>query len=411
MEEFKRGGGPLLAAVIGTLCGLFTATNYTQGFFVGPVTAEFGWDAGQFFLSYTVLMLAGIVTGPVVGSMVEKWGARRLAILGLIGHATGYILLSFNSGSLLLWYLSFFLLAMLAAGSLPITWTKVINSWFVENRGKAIGIVMSGTGIGAFLLPPIVEFVISNYGWRMGYRVIGIGGLLFSLPFVLAFFRERQSPSDTDASDSQQQTAQLWGDTVSEAIRNKKFWILGAVLFLTAFVLVGLLSNFERILSAEGLERSQIATLAAALGATVIFGRLLIGALVDRFWAPGVAMIFFTLPMVGILLLLNMEITYSSAFFIAIAIGLAAGAELDLLAYLTSRYFGTAHYAAIFGRVFVFFTVGAGLAPPIFGGAAASMGGYGQILVISIVILIICQGLFLALGRYPTTISPTVSKA
>ncbi len=401
MEEFRRGAGPLLAAVIGTLFGLFTATNYTQSFFVGPVTQEFGWDAGQFFLSYTVLMLAGIFTAPLVGSLIEKWGARPLAILGLVGHSLGYVLLSFNTGSLLLWYLSFFLLAVLAAGSLPITWTKVINGWFVENRGKAIGIVMSGTGIGAFLLPPIVEFVISNYGWRMGYRAIGVGGLIFSLPFVIALFRERPDYSDPASPEQNAEPTLNWGDTVGEAIRGRRFWILGAVLFLTAFVIVGLLSNFERILSAEGLTRGSISGLAAILGLTVIVGRLLIGALVDRFWAPGVAVLFFTLPIIGLILLLGVEITFTSAAFIAIAIGLAAGAELDLLAYLTSRYFGTAHYGAIFGRVFVFFTVGAGIAPPIFGGIAAARGGYGELLMAAIAILLVCQILFLALGRYP----------
>jgi len=403
MEEFRRGGAPLLAAVIGTLCGLFTATNYTQSFFVGPVTAEFGWDPGQFFLSYTVLMLAGIFTAPIVGSLVEKWGARRLAITGLVGHAVGYILLSFNPGSLPLWYLSFFLLAVMAAGSLPITWTKVINGWFVENRGKAIGIVMSGTGLGAFILPPLVEFIISNYGWRMGYRGIGIGLLLFSLPFVLAFFRERQVSADGTPNDAGPPAAALWGVTVGEAVRSRRFWILGAVLFLTAFVLVGLLSNFVRILGAEGLGTSETATLAAALGLTVVIGRLLIGVLVDRYWAPGVAVAFFTLPMIGILLLLNMDVTYASAFFIAIAIGLAAGAELDLLAYLTSRYFGTEHYAEIFGRVFVFFTVGAGIAPPIFGALSAANGGYAELLTASILVLLVSQVLFLALGKYPTS--------
>lgn len=402
MEEFKRGAGPLLAALIGTMCGLITVTNYSQGFFVGPVTQEFGWDPGQFFLGFTLMMVAGLFTAPAVGGLVEKWGARPLAIVGLAGHALAYVLLSFNPGSLPLWYLSFVLLAVLGAGSLPIIWTKVVNGWFVENRGKAIGIVMVGTGIGAFLLPPIVEAIISNYGWRTGYRAVGIGAAVVSLPFVIALFHERKFDIEGGPVTEAGRPPVTWGVTAGEAMRSTKFWFLGAVLFLTAFVIVGLLSNFERILTAEGLARSDISILAAILGLTVIVGRLLIGALVDRFWAPGVAVVFFTLPIVGLLLLLNVQITFVSAAFIAIAVGLAAGAELDLLAFLTSRYFGTAHYGAIFGRVFAFFTVGAGIAPPIFGGAAAAMDGYGPVLMASIAILLVSQGLFMAMGKYPT---------
>ena len=162
MEEFDKGWKPLLAATIGTMCGIFTLTNYSQGFFVGPVTAEFGWSPPQFFLSYTVMMCLGLLTGPIVGSMAERVGLRTIGVIGLIGHSAGYVLLSFNTGSLALWYASWALLAMLGAGSLPIVWTGVLNGWFKKHRGKAIGITMAGTGLGAFFLPPIVEFLISN---------------------------------------------------------------------------------------------------------------------------------------------------------------------------------------------------------------------------------------------------------
>ena len=106
------------------------------------------------------------------------------------------MILSFNNGSLTLWYLNWALLAFLGAGSLPIVWTGVLNGWFSEHRGKAIGITMAGTGLGAFLLPPIVEFFISNYGWRTAYRGIGIGALLLSLPIVITMFREADRRRD-----------------------------------------------------------------------------------------------------------------------------------------------------------------------------------------------------------------------
>ncbi|MCG8440484.1 MAG: MFS transporter [Caulobacterales bacterium] len=399
MGEFRRGWGALLAATVGTLCGLITATNYTQGFFVGPVIEELGWTPGQFFLSYTVLMLTGLVTAPVIGSLAPKIGLRTLGVIGLAGHAIGYVLISLNTGSLVLWYASFALLAVLAAGSLPIIWTAGLNGWFIANRGKAIGITMAGTGIGAFVLPPIVEFLIANYGWRAAYQGIGVGLFAFSLPIVLVLFREnKEPPAGTRAAAP----AAAWGMTREEALRHHKFWILGAVLFLTVIVLVGLLSNFERILSSKGLERDQIAAIAAVLGATVVIGRVMVGALIDRFWAPGVAALIFVLPILATFILQVDAVSVSFALLIAVFIGLAAGAELDMMAYLTSKYFGPRRYPAVFGGIFAFFTVGAGIGPPIYGSLSQSWGGYNPVLLMSAGILCVSIVLFLMLGRYPS---------
>ena len=180
-----------------------------------------------------------------------------------------------------------------------------------------------------------------------------------------------------------------------------RFWVLGAVLFLTALVLVGLLSNFERIMREQGFERSAIAQIAAVMGLTVVVGRLLVGALVDRFWAPGVAVGFFLMPTLSVLLIVNVDLTFALGILVAIMIGLAAGAELDLLAYLTSKYFGSAHYPSIFGAIIAFFTVGAGIAPPLYGAMAQAMGGYNDVLWMSVGVLLLCIALFPALGKYP----------
>ncbi|EED32857.1 major facilitator family transporter [gamma proteobacterium NOR5-3] len=399
MNEFTHGWKPLIAATVGTMCGIFTLTNYSQGFFVGPVTAEFGWSPPQFFLSYTVMMCLGLVTGPAVGTLVRSYGLKAVGIFGLFGHSLAYVLLSFNTGSLVLWYLSWALLAILGAGSLPIVWTTVLNGWFEKHRGKAIGITMTGTGLGAFLLPPLVEFLISNHGWRAAYRAIGLGAMCISLPIVFAMFREN---TDTAAHASGTKTpSKSWGMTRSEAMRTGRFWLLGAVLFLTVVVIAGVLSNFPRIMGELGFDRSAIAGIAAVMGITVVFGRLFVGILVDKFWAPGVAAAFFVLPTIALLLALKGDLSTSTAMIMAVLIGLAAGAELDLLAFLTGRFFGPNHYPEIFGAIIAFFTVGAGIAPPLFGAVAQATGGYSTMLTIAVGMLIACIAMFLALGRYP----------
>ena len=399
MNEFRKGWGPLLAATVGMMCGLLTITNYSQGFFVGPVTADLGWSVPEFFFAFTISACLGLITAPLIGSLALKYGIKRMGILGLVGHALAYVLMSLNNGSLALWYLTFAALAFLAAGTLPVIWTAVLNGWFEKNRGKAIGITMAGTGLGAFLLPPIAEFLISNYGWRTAYQAIGIGALVVSLPIVVLLFNENPEAGSGKANSTAPDTS--WGMTRAQALRDYRFWVLGSVLFITVFVIVGLLSNFERIMVARGLARADIAGIAAIMGLTVIVGRLLVGVLIDRFWAPGVASVFIVMPIIAMLLMKYGVPSMGTGIVIGIAIGLAAGAELDMLAYLTGRYFGPAHYPAVFGGIFAFFTVGAGIAPPLFGAGAAAWQGYGMVLNGSIALLILSIILYLSLGKYP----------
>ena len=259
---------------------------------------------------------------------------------------------------------------------------------------------MAGTGLGAFLFPPLVEYMISNHGWRFAYQSVAVGAAVLALPFVFAFFKEKPVPIKSDVANKGS-TDSTWGLTRREAMGTYRFWVLGLVLFVSAVVIVGLLSNFERIMTQEGIERATIAKIASVMGLTIILGRLLVGFLVDKFWAPGVAASFFVLPTIAIIVLLNVDVTVGMGFLIAILIGLAAGAELDLLAFLTSKYFGPANYPTVFGAIFAFFAVGAGIAPPVYGAAAQAAGGYSTVLQVSIGLLVLCIALFLALGKYP----------
>ena len=134
-SEFQRGWKILIACILGSACGVMAITFYTQSLYVGPVTEAFGWGRGQFLLSYTILMLLGAAVVPLVGSLIERFGPLKIATFSLIGHAIGYCLLAITPGSLILWYLSFAFLAVIAAGSLPVTWMFVIHKWFFEHRG------------------------------------------------------------------------------------------------------------------------------------------------------------------------------------------------------------------------------------------------------------------------------------
>jgi predicted MFS family arabinose efflux permease len=363
------------------------------------VTEEFGWSRGQFFLGFTIMQLLGLATAPTIGTIVDRIGPRKVGIAGLIGHAAMYVALSLNDGSVTLFYATFGGLAVCAAGTLPVTWTTVVNGWFHDNRGLAIGLTMAGIGLAAVLAPPYTQYLIAEFGWRVAYRGVGLTALAISLPIVWLLFR---MPDDAGAgAASARPGARAWGMTRREALRTYRFWALGFALFVITLTVIGIIPNFVPYLRDGGMAAEQAAEIAAIMGIAVIFGRLAAGFLVDRIWAPAVAAAFFTMPIAAMLIMANVTPTPTVAVITAIFLGLAAGAELDLLAFLTSRYFGVTHYGAIFGGIYAFFTVGSGLAPLLYARTFDLLGTYRPVLMIAAALLAGAICLLLSLGKYP----------
>lgn len=221
------------------------------------------------------------------------------------------------------------LLAVFAAGSLPITWTTVVNSWFFERRGLAIGLTMAGIGLAATLLPRFTQFLIETAGWRAAYAGLGLTVLAVSLPFVVLYFR----PATGTARPSTTVGDAGWGMTRRAALCGYRFWVLGAALFIITVSIIGLVPNLVPLMLDSGWTTADAAKIASVLGVAVIAGRLLTGYLLDRFWGPAVAALFLSGPALVMAMMAGLPITPGLALAAALLLGLAAGAELDLMAY------------------------------------------------------------------------------
>ena len=111
----------------------------------------------------------------------------------------------------------------------------------------------------------------------------------------------------------------------------------------------------------RGFQPQEAAKVAGVIGVSVIVGRLLAGFLIDRFWAPLVTLPMLALPALACFLLAQPEVPAFAAILSAMLIGLAAGAETDLVAYLTARYFGLAHYGRLYGLQYSVFGFASGM--------------------------------------------------
>ncbi len=404
-EEFRKGGRVLLGSMIGAGCGLSSVSFYTHGVFASVIAADTGWGRGQVQSGVTIMILMAVITAPLVGLLVDRVGARRVALWSVPLYSVTLAALAFSGKSLPLFYSAWVVMSVLAAGTLPVTWTRQVNAWFDRYRGIALGITLVGTGVAATIGPVYVTWLIEEFGWRLAYGLLAVTIFCIGFPAVWAWFRApADEPKPLPNGDL---TRGVPGLPPRDAYGSYRFWVIGIGLVLAAAGISGLITNFVPMLTDQGLSAGAAAGFAGIIGINVILGRLLVGLLVDWFWAPGVAAIFLCAPAIAALVLTGGSLSPSLIMVSAAIIGLAAGAELDLLAYLTSRYFGLRHYGTLYGSLYVFFALGAGLAPATFGFVYDLNASYVPILKIVALMSVLGGMMMLTLGAYPHRFAKT----
>jgi predicted MFS family arabinose efflux permease len=188
-----------------------------------------------------------------------------------------------------------------------------------------------------------------------------------------------------------------------EGVRNPRFWLLNIALSMIVACVVTLVTNGVPLLRDKGLEAVDAARIFGSFGVSLILGRVVVGYLVDRLWAPGVAAVTLSLPALGCLLL-GTSGANDTAWLVAgvMLVGIGAGAEFDLAAFLVSRYFGMRDYGRLFGIHLGLITLASTLAPWLFGQLYRSTGTYQATLMVCGPMFLVGGLVLLALGRYPT---------
>ena len=395
--EFSNGWKLIFASFIGMMAGLTALPFYTYGLFTGPLEAEFGWtreqtQAGLLFQTIGVLAML-----PILGWACDKFGARKIALGSMILFAIGFAMMSLNGGSIWQYYATVFAFGIVGVGTLPITWTRVINGAFTANRGLALGMALMGTGFMGFLAPKVGAWGIENHGWRATYIILAAFPALIGLPIVFAFFKEKTVPAKGAIATS----TNLTGVSFEAAIKDYRFWLIAIGFLVISFGIGGSITNLFPLFLEAGHGPKQAAAFLSTIGISVIIGRISTGFFLDRFWGPAVAAILMSLPAISCFILSAGNPSVAMAYFATILIGFAAGAEFDIIAYLSSRYFGLKNYGKIYSLLYAAFALGAAIAPPIFGRAHDQFGNYDRIFLISAVLFLLGSFILLFLGKYP----------
>ncbi len=398
--EISRGWLLILSACTGVICSSIVLPYYSIGALVVPVTEEFGWTRAQFQSAILFSSGLGAMTAPVVGWLSDRYGARRIALPGLFGLSVGFVLASTMNGTLWMLYLAYGAMALLGAGTIPVTWTRAITTNFFERRGLALGLTLSGTGICAMIIPQYAVWLVDAFGWRVAYVGLALLPLIIAGPLVFMGFKPKEV--GTDHAMPSQKSADAWGMTLAQAARTYRFWVLLVSILAVYMAVSGIGPNLIPALTDRGFTTSEAATVLSVFGGSIIVGRVVVGYLVDRFWAPGVATLSLLLPVIGCLILLDTS-DFIWASTAALLIGFAAGAELDLMSFLAARYFGLKHYAQIYSVLYASLAVCSGTAPMLFARVYDATSNYDVGFYVATGLFAFGALILLLLGPYPST--------
>ncbi|WP_380871683.1 MFS transporter [Sphingomonas sp. DBB INV C78] len=385
----------VLSAFIGLAVSVMYV--YSMGLFFAPLQAEFGWQRSEIAAGMTIVSVITVIVAPFVGIAVDQFGSRVIACFGLCLHCAAIALLATTGGSIWNWWALWGLVAIGAVLIKPTVWMTAIAGRFSARRGLAIGLAMSGIGAGSAVMPWLTSTMIDRWGWRVAYALFGGGGVLLAMPILLLFFRD----SGQKERGAPLMRRPLNGVSRRDGLRSRVFHKMALASFLATFSTIAVTVHFVPILTDAGVPRETAALLAGVIGTASIAGRLGTGYLLDRVNATIVGAVGCFLPIVTALMLLNYTGTWIYGVVCAAVLGVAIGTEVDVLAYLSARYFGMRNYGMLFGTLAGMLALGSGTGAAFGGLMYDSFGSYHALLIILVPVYATTAALIATLGEPP----------
>lgn len=408
---------------------LSATTSYGTALFLVPLTMEFGWSRTNIATALALARLESGISGPIEGLLVDRWGPRRVMLIGIPLCTAGYLLwsqitsLSELTGInvLLVFYFVYVAMVGLGAGlgSSTAVSTAIVN-WFVRRRGFALGIMNSGHGLGAAIWVPLLGFFIQEHGWRWAVVVQGFGILAIGIPAALVMRHRPEdyglrpdgdppptvlpAKSDGAQAPSPAPVAQHVEDrpdyTIRQAIATSAFWCLAFAFAFRVMVTNAVQVHLAALLQDLGMSPLSAAGALGLLSALSIVGRLGMAWLGDLFEARRVYMAALVLMILGMLVLAVADQPWYVVPFLALY-SPAYGGLAALPGALRADFFGRRAFGAISGVMGPITTLGTMIGPLFAGYVFDTTGTYKQALLTFAVCGLISLGL-MALAKRPS---------
>jgi predicted MFS family arabinose efflux permease len=354
------GWAVVAAAFAGVMVSFAPIVPYTFSLFLNPLHAAFGWKREAIGGTFALAAITVALVSPGIGLLLDRFPPRRIILPSILIFALALASLSRLGANIRQFYFTFFVLGLVANGTAQFAYARTVLSWFHKRRGLALAIVLTGSGVGSILIPPLVQWTITNHGWRSAYLLLG-GIALLGIPLTTLLVRNRPDAVVLDGGH-----LSAGGVTVGAALRSGAFWILACIIMLSAFSENGLVTNLAAILTEHRISAQTAALALSVRGGAGIIGRLCVGFLIDRFSPQRIQTFVLLLSAVGTFILAFAG-TSPVALLGAAILGIGLGSEADVAPYLLAHYFGRRHFSVLYGLTWTAYAVGGATGPMAIG--------------------------------------------
>lgn len=381
MKEFKLGWKIVLTAMLGIAFSGSNMLLYAVGALAPELSAEFGWSHGAIQLASLFSIITIVLSLPIAGYLSDKFGVRLITLLSILLTIICLVFHSFLTNNIVYYYILASITSLAFAGTLPLTWTKMVTSWFDKRLGLALGLTLLGTGLGGALIKPITAGLIAEFGWRGTYIGLAIIPLVIVFPLVFMWFKDPEEKHNTSDEFVEDEVSVTINIPFKAALKDWRFWVIAIAYMPIGFAVSGLITNMEVILASGGASASLVVTAATSFGIFVVIGRIVGGVLLDKF-NPGIVGGTLIMSLSVAFLILNQQDLSMSMALLAMALaGFGTGVEFDVLSYIISRVFGRVHYSKIFGSVIALMYVASAFGPMSFGATYDKYGNFNIVLI------------------------------
>jgi MFS family permease len=368
-KEHTYSYGYVIAAGCFGIQAIGIGTYVSYGVFFSPLLSEFGWSraaiSGASSMAFFLMGLFGIF----VGRLSDRTGPRKvMAATGLL-FGIGHLLMS-RLGALWQLYLFYGLIVGIGLSSVDVLALSMIARWFAEKRGIMTGIVKIGTGAGQLTVPLVASMLITRYGWRNSYLIIGTAVLLVLVAIAQLLRRE---PNRIDRlTDYEKETSggkpvlPGGGLSLSETLHTRQFWTISTANLAIVFCMLMIMVHIVPHAQDRGVSATRAAGVLSTIGGVSMAGRFITGIAIDRIGSKRAMILCFVL-LIGGLLWLQIAREVWMLYLFAVIYGLAHGGYFTTISPIVAEFFGIIAHGVLFGIIAFSGTIGGAIGPILAG--------------------------------------------
>jgi len=371
---------------------------YSFSVFFVALLREFGWSRSTGAGAFSLFIVIQSVVGPFAGAMVDRLGPRAVILSGSLLLGTGLAL----SSTIQTWWQFYIFFGVITATGLGTTgWianSTIVQQWFQEKRGLAVGVISAGIGAGILICTPLAQYFISRVGWRTTYLIMACVVPLINGSMAIPFLKRppHVSPAcSSEARPPQAATDDSWilnkewasrSWTIKEAMATKQFWLLTFSFFVTGISTQSILTHQVAFFVDKGLEPLRASYIVGMLGMVSMAGKIFWGMMSDRKGREETYFVGIFCAVCGLVSLITYHflaapvLPYTYAFFFGMGYAVVA----VLPAIVSADFFAGRSFGGIFGAIMVLNGLGGAIGAWLAGFIHDHLHSYFSVFIIMI---------------------------